>query len=438
MAWYGFRIASTIADISPDDWDRLHARPWCPFLSRGFLALLEDSGALEQAGWTPAYALVSREGRLVACAPFYITASPAGQFTWDYGLEDVAAHYKTAWYPKLVGTVPFTPAPVWKVLADPAEPEVVSFLLASMEETARSGGFSGLHLQWVDPAFASAAGLGQEAGQKAALGSTRSFATSSVPIPPGAVPPHKSWIPWQRQVYRWDNQAYDDFAAFTASFSKNMRRNVARDRAAVAAAGIQTRVVTGNEAPPSYWKLMADYYARTNDKFGPWAARFLPPGFFELAPRYIAGLVRFSAAFRPGQDHPLALAMLFEGDEGLWGRYWGSESDEPGLHFDVCYYQPIQWAIERKLAFFDPGMGSHHKARRGFKALVVSGYHRVFDQRLAAVFMRAVREASKEEAAFAAELNRDLPFKAAIPQPGSSTPEPGAPVPEPGRSAPEA
>jgi uncharacterized protein len=106
--------------------------------------------------------------------------------------------------------------------------------------------------------------------------------------------------------------------------------------------------------------------------------------------------------------------MLFEGDEGLWGRYWGSESDEPGLHFEVCYYQPIQWAIERKLAFFDPGMGSHHKARRGFRALVVSGYHRVFDQRLAAVFRRAVREASREEAAFADELNRDLPFKSVI------------------------
>jgi uncharacterized protein len=418
MTSYAFRIASTIADISPDDWDRLHARPRCPFLSRAFLALLEDCGALEQAGWTPAYALVSRGGRLVACAPFYIATTPAGQFTWDYGLEDVAAHYKTAWYPKLVGTVPFTPAPVWKVLADPAEPDAVSFLLGSMEETARSSGFSGLHLQWVDPAFASAAGLAETAGPGAPGSAVQGSASSSVPIPP-----HRAWIPWQRQVYRWDNQGYTDFTSFTASFSKNMRRNVGRDRALVAGAGIQTRVLAGTEAPPAYWKLMADYYARTNDKFGPWAARFLPPAFFELAPHYIAGQVSFSAAFRPGQDHPIALAMLFEGDEGLWGRYWGSESDEPGLHFEVCYYQPIQWAIMRRLAFFDPGMGSHHKARRGFRAFVVSGYHRVFDQRLAAVFRRAVREASREEAAFADELNRDLPFKSTLPEPRTLSPE---------------
>lgn len=392
MVSLGFRVAATIADISPDDWDRLHARPRSPFLSRGFLALLEDSGALEQSGWVPVYGLASRGDRLVACAPFYVTATPAGQFTWDHGLEDVAAQCGTTWYPKLVGTIPFTPAPVWKILADPAEPEAVQFLLESMEETARSGGFSGLHLQWVDPAFAATAGLG-------------------------------SWIPWQRQVYRWENRNYADFAAFTASFSKNMRRNVGRDKALVAAAGIQTRILVGTEVPPSYWRLMADYYARTNDKFGPWAARFLPPAFFELAPQYIAELVRFSAAFRQGQEHPLALALLFEGEEGLWGRYWGSEKDEPGLHFDVCYYRPIEWAIAHKLVFFDPGMGSHHKARRGFRALTVAGFHRVFDQRLAAVFRRAVREASKEEAAFAGELNRDLPFKPIVRNSDTMAPE---------------
>lgn len=406
MASYDFRIASSITDISPDGWDRLHIHPRSPFLSRGFLALLEDSGALEQARWTPAYALASSGNRLVACAPFYITATPAGQFTWDQGLEDVAAHYGTSWYPKLVGTVPFTPAPVWKVLSDPAEPDAVTFLLGSMEETARSGGFSGLHLQWVDPAFAATAGLGAAAAE------------SSVPIPP-----HRSWIPWQRQVYRWENRNYPDFTEFTASFSKNMRRNVGRDRAAVARAGIRTELLAGNDVPPSYWKLMADYYARTNDKFGPWAARFLPQEFFELAPHYIAAQVRFSGAFRAGQNLPVALAMLFEGDEGLWGRYWGSESDEPGLHFDVCYYRPIEWAIERRLDFFDPGMGSHHKARRGFRALTVPGFHRVFDQRLAAVFRRAVREASKEEAAFADELNRDLPFKSMALNPGTTAPE---------------
>ena len=217
MASFSFQVAGTIADIDPADWDRLYNQPRCPFLSRGFLALLEDSGALEQAGWTPVYALVRQETRLVACAPFYITTTPAGQFTWDYGLEEVAAHYRTAWYPKLVGTVPFTPAPVWKVLADPAEPEAVRFLLESMEDTARSGGFSGLHLQWVDPKFVASAGL-------------------------------LEWIPWERQVYRWENQAYADFAAFTGSFAKNMRRNVGRDRAAVAASGMKTRIVTGLEA----------------------------------------------------------------------------------------------------------------------------------------------------------------------------------------------
>jgi predicted N-acyltransferase len=173
---------------------------------------------------------------------------------------------------------------------------------------------------------------------------------------------------------------------------------------------------------------MADYYERTNAKFGPWAAQFLPRAFFELAPRYLGPYARFSAAFYANGheagaagaarsagvagEEPLALALLMEGGGRLWGRYWGAREDLPGLHFDICYYRPIAYAIERGLESFDPGMGGDHKARRGFKAVVAASLHRVFDRRLAALFGRALKEASAAEEAFAAELNRELPFKA--------------------------
>lgn len=157
---------------------------------------------------------------------------------------------------------------------------------------------------------------------------------------------------------------------------------------------------------------MADYYERTNGKFGPWAAQFLPRAFFELAPRYLGPYARFSAAFDAAAEEPLALALLMEGGGRLWGRYWGAREDLPGLHFDVCYYRPIAYAIERGLESFDPGMGGDHKARRGFKAVVAPSLHRVFDRRLAALFGSALKEASAAEEAFAAELNRELPFKA--------------------------
>jgi len=219
------------------------------------------------------------------------------------------------------------------------------------------------------------------------------------------------WLEWKRQAYRWTNAGYGSFGDFTDSFSKNMRRNVARDRADVARAGVSVRIIRGDEAGPRIWRLMADWYERTNDKFGPWAARFLPRLFFELAPQYLGPAVRFSAAYESGSAEPVALAMLLRGPDTIWGRYWGSARDLPGLHFETCYYAPIDYAIREGLAGFDPGMGSHHKARRGFQSILASSFHRVFDRRLSRGFADALAEASAGEAAFAEELNADLPFR---------------------------
>ena len=364
-------LVDSIDDVPADGWDRLAAGA-SPFLSREFLSLLEDSGALAESGWRPVYALLTDGDALAACAPFYLAASSAGQFTWDDGMEDAARSLGKRWFPKLVGMVPFTPAPVWRVLGGPAP-----VLLSGMEHFACEGGLSGLHLQWTDPAFM----------------------------------PGDGWIPWRRQAYRWENRPWLDFDEYLGSFSKNMRRNVLRDRAAVAAAGIETRILRGDEADPSFWPLMERYYTRTNDKFGPWAARFLPPAFFRLARERLGPAALFSAAFRAGHDEPIALALLFQGGAGLWGRYWGSAEDLDGLHFETCYYRPIEYAIGRGLSFFDPGMGGHHKARRGFRAVMAASWHRVFDRRLSAMFASATAAASVEEAGFADELNAELPFK---------------------------
>ncbi|TFG81455.1 MAG: GNAT family N-acetyltransferase, partial [Spirochaetales bacterium] len=263
-------------------------------------------------------------------------------------------------------------------------------LVEAVAEAARDGGFSGLHLQWVEPGFA--------LEQASSAGGSQNIGSGG-------------WIAWRRQAYRWENRGYADFTAYLADFSKNMRRNVGRERAGLEAAGYRTRVVPAHEAGPEYWRLMAAYYERTNDKFGPWAARFLPSRFFELAPEYLGDSARFSAAFIPGRSEPVALALLFEGSMRLWGRYWGAESDVPTLHFETCYYRPIEYAIERHIQSFDPGMGGHHKARRGFHAVMATSLHRVFEPRLSSLFTRAVAEASEAEAAFADQLNEELPFR---------------------------
>ncbi len=396
MSNLSVRVLGSIHAIEAEAWNACYGAS-CPFLSWEFLALLEDCGAVgSQAVWAPAHAELSEDGRVLGYIPLYTLSGSEGSFVWDDGMEGVAQSVGKRWFPKLVAGVPFTPAPIWRPLVSPGEHEdtVIDACVGAVAQLARSNGFSGVHLHWTDPLIGRS--IGRTTGRHA--GSTLDDKG-------------RDWIPWRRQVYRWENQGYASFADFTGSFSKNMRRNVARDKADVSAAGIGVKVIRGDQAGPAVWGLMADYYERTNDKFGPWAARFLPRSFFEMAAERIGALVRFSAAYEDDTEYPVAIAMLFQGDDTIWGRYWGSMRDQPGLHFETCYYAPIEYAIAEGLSGFDPGMGSHHKARRGFRSYLAESYHRVFDPRLRGAYADALAQASKEEADFVDELNAELPFK---------------------------
>jgi len=392
MSEYAIRVVGSIRAIDKPAWNRCAAAA-CPFLSWEFLALLEECGAVSQsAGWIPAHAELTRGDQVVAYLPLFVITGSAGTFVWDDGMEEQAQECGVRWYPKLVAAVPFTPAPVWRPLMvhEDDDDSIMAACAEAVAEIARSGGFSGAHFHWTDPAFGAA--LTRDTRKPGSAG---------------------GWIEWRRQVYRWDNEGYGSFADFTGSFSKNMRRNVARDQADLAGYGVSVRMVRGIDAGPELWSLMADYYERTNDKFGPWAARFLPRRFFELARERIGHLVRFSAAYEPGADLPVALALLFQGNGMLWGRYWGSARDLRGLHFETCYYAPVAHAIAEGLSGFDPGMGSDHKARRGFRSYLSSSFHRVFNAALRRVYASALAGASAQEAAAARELNDELPFRKA-------------------------
>lgn len=444
MAGYSLRVEGSILSIDRAAWNSCPAAS-CPFLSWEFHALLEASGAVGTGGavgrpslpatgplaarsfvepgpvagsWTPFHVVLSREGRDVAYLPLYVVGDSAGSFVWDDGVEAAARSVGLRWYPKLAGAVPFTPAPIWRPLVAPGEdePRLIEAALAGLAEAASEGGFSGIHLHWTDPIVGAV--LSSKSGESAG------DVESGGEYPRGERPRGGGrrggghggqgaarWTEWKRQAYLWENRAYRDFDDFTASFSKNMRRNVGRDRADVREAGVALRMLRGDEAGQGIWRSMAALYARTNDRFGPWAARFLPDAFFELAPHYIGASTLFSAAYESGSDDPFALALLFRGPETLWGRYWGTSRDVPGLHFETCYYAPIEYAIREGIPFFDPGMGGDHKARRGFGSILASSWHLVFDPRLGLPFAAAIRDASEAEAGYAKRLDLELPFR---------------------------
>jgi hypothetical protein len=387
-----------MSDIPRDEWDSL-AAPWGPLLSWGFLALLEASGSMTpETGWTGAHALARRDGMLVAAAPFYIKTHSWGEYVFDFEFAEIARNAGIEWYPKLVGMVPATPAPAWRVLTRPGEEGLERLVVEAAESAARESGLGGLHLVWPEP---DTAALLRERPSEA-RGAGRNFAG-------------RTFAEWEHQAFLWTDEGYGNFEGYLDSFSKNMRRNVRREREAVARAGVVTRMIGASEAAtrPELLTAMADLYESHNDKFGPWAAKFLERDFFLRLPEFMPEGWALAAAFRetPGEGEPLALAFLLEGPGRLYGRFYGAREELSGLHFELCYYLPIEYALSKGIRSFDPGMGSPHKARRGFRSIMAPSFHMPFDRRLAALMGRVLPEINERERAGAAALDEDLPFK---------------------------
>ncbi len=382
--------------IDRTEWDALASRYDSPFLRWGFLALLEESkSVVPDRGWTPLHLLLRRGQRLVAAAPLYAKTSSGGEFVWDFEFARVAEANGIAWYPKLVGMIPLTPSPAWRIMIAEGEDEeaMTASVLDILLETARSNQLGGFHALWPEP---------ETAARLRSLSASRGV--------------NRDLVAWEHQSFIWKDEGYGDFAGYLAAFSKNMRRNVLRERAGLDEGLIERRIIEAEEAAatPGLLERMADFYETTNDRFGPWAARWLERDFFIRLPEFLPDGWMLGAAFEKGSLEPIALSFMMRGEKSIWGRYWGCARFEAGLHFELCYYLPIEWALGKGIVRFDPGMGSEHKARRGFRSVLTPSFHAVNDARMAKAFARAIAEANREESASIAILNEDLPFKSGI------------------------
>ena len=215
---------------------------------------------------------------------------------------------------------------------------------------------------------------------------------------------------WIHQRFVWINPGYDSFDDYLARLKTNQRRNIHRERVAMENTGLRLSVVPGPDFDRRHLSRMYDYYARTNDKFGLWGCKYLLPGFFEGLLEDFGHRLLFVTAANGSSTSPIGLSMLVAKGKRLYGRYWGSAEEIRFLHFNACYYVPIDWAIAHGVRYYDPGMGGEHKARRGFVSTGTFSLHHFFNERLDAVFRHAIGEVNRLEAEQIRELNRAIPF----------------------------
>ncbi len=378
-----------MCDVDRDEWTRLTDRYETPLLDWDWLRALEESGSVTPSeGWLAQHLLLYDAGELIAAAPLYVKTHSVGEFVFDYAWAEVAESLGTRYYPKLVAMSPLTPAIGYRFLIDERydDVETVAVMLDAIDGFCRANRLHGFSILWPEPDFIA------------------TVHAASDTIESGR------FTPWEHQHFRWENASFATFDDYLAVFNKNQRRNIRRERASMDDQRIRIETRTATESPDRFADIMYRYYSNTNDQFGMWAARYLTPDFFGMLKDSCGDRVVFCAAFEEGADDPVGMSMLLHNRERLIGRYWGADRFVSNLHFNLCYYEPIRWGIERGVQRFDPGMGSSHKVRRGFAAVSTSSLHRFADRRMQMVMDMNIDKINRYEQAHIESLNTHLPF----------------------------
>ena len=363
------KIASGVSGLNARAWDRLGDGE--PFTRHAFLAALEDSNSVGPGtGWTPAPILVEDGDRLVAAAPAYLKTHSQGEYVFDHGWAEAWQRAGGEYYPKLQVAVPFTPAPGARLLG--SRPQQ---LLAAIEAVTLQNELSSAHITFLDDA-------GVEECRR------------------------REWLIRDGIQYHWFNQGFGSFDEFLASLTSRKRKALRKERAA-AREGLEFRTLRGAEIGASEWDAMWDFYQDTGSR--KWGRPYLTRKFFDIVGARMTDDILLFLAYRDGR--PIAGALNFIGNETLYGRYWGTTDEVPFLHFELCYYQAVEWACEHSFKSIQAGAQGEHKVARGYEPVITRSAHFIPNRSFrdaVAQFLDAEREGIAAEVEW---VRRDLPYR---------------------------
>jgi predicted N-acyltransferase len=400
------RVANAIGDIAPEAWDacanpdrapeadrrnsglavapRLESEgctgelleapitvpksDYNPFISHDFLSALERSGSVRgRTGWQPMHLVAeAADGSLLGVAPCYAKSHSQGEYVFDHGWAEAYQRAGGSYYPKLQVSVPFTPATGRRLLVPPGPHSgtVRGALADGLADICRRSNASSVHV---------------------------TFLTEPEWQMLGA---HDYLLRTHRQ-FHWENAGYESFDAFLAALASRKRKTIRRERADAVSAGIDIHWLTGSDLTEEVWDAFFAFYTETGSR--KWGRPYLTRSFYSMVGEKMGDRILLVMAKR--NRRWIAGAINFIGSETLFGRHWGAIEHHPFLHFEVCYYQAIQYAIEHKLARVEAGAQGQHKITRGYLPTTTYSAHYIADPAL----RRAIADFLKHERAYVAE-----------------------------------
>ena len=323
-------LHNRIADLPADEWDACAGRG-NPFISYAFLRALEDSGSANgRTGWLPQHAaLRDAVGQIVAVVPMYAKSHSYGEYVFDHSWANAFERAGGRYYPKLQVAVPFSPVPGPRLLRRPGVPAAA--LGEALVQAGEQLGLSSIHITFCTEAEWTELG---EAG----------------------------WLRRMGQQFHWENAGYATFDDFLGALNARKRKTVKRERRDANAAGLRFMALQGHEITPKHWDAFFRFYMSTVDR--KWGSAYLTRKFFHALGERLGDRVVLMMAEHNGTLVAGALNLL--GDEALYGRNWGCRGDWPFLHFELCYYRAIEWAIEHGVGRVEAGAQGEHKIQRGY------------------------------------------------------------------------
>ena len=375
---YTIRAVGSISEVGAEAWNRCanpaRDRPAChiaydPFLSFAFLDALEKSGsAVPATGWAPYHLILEEEdgAGVLGAVPMYLKNHSSGEYVFDHSWAEALQRAGGDYYPKLQISVPFTPATGRRLLtgSGPDTAVLENYLLSGVMQVAEKMQVSSVHITFA------------ERDQRERMGES-------------------GFLQRTHKQFHWQNQEYRTFDEFLAALSSKKRKNIRRERREALTNDITVEALTGDEIMEHHWDAFYRFYVDTGNR--KWGTPYLTRQFFSIIGETMPADILLIMSKRDGRY--IAGAINFIGSECLFGRNWGCIEDHPFLHFEVCYYRAIEFAIERGLARVEAGAQGQHKLARGYLPVHTYSAHWIVN----ASFRRAVSSFLEEERGYVQE-----------------------------------